>query len=136
MRESALPSPPLQAWSKHGASAEQTQTRQRKEYHRADSHRQRHARTRNTRRSDRARPPLLCDHNALLDLEELEEKDLTRFRRQYENLAKEARTAPREGGSDTNSPFVANREVGDEKWRDAENDDAAHNEPAKLEWKD
>jgi hypothetical protein len=73
------------------------------------------ARTRNTRRSDRARPPLLCDHNALLDLEELEEKDLTRFRRQYENLAKEARTAPREGGSDTNSPFVANREVADEK---------------------
>lgn len=54
-------------------------------------------------------------HNALLDLEELEEKDLTRFRRQYENLAKEARTAPREGGSDTNSPFVANREVADEK---------------------
>ncbi|MBT2794443.1 low affinity iron permease family protein [Paraburkholderia strydomiana] len=75
-------------------------------------------------------------HNALLDLEELEEKDLTRFRKQYENLAKEARTALREGGSDTDSPFVANREVGDEKRRDADSDDAAHNKPAKRERKD
>lgn len=64
-------------------------------------------------------------HNALLDLEELEEKDLTRFRKQYENLAKEARTALREGGSDTDSPFVANREVGDEKRRDADSDGGA-----------
>ncbi|OWJ59788.1 low affinity iron permease family protein [Paraburkholderia caledonica] len=75
-------------------------------------------------------------HNALLDLEELEEKDLTRFRKQYENLAKEARTALREGGSDTDSPFVANREVGDEKRRDTDNNDAAHNKPAKRERKD
>ncbi|MFM0688602.1 low affinity iron permease family protein [Paraburkholderia strydomiana] len=75
-------------------------------------------------------------HNALLDLEELEEKDLTRFRKQYENLAKEARTALREGGSDTDSPFVANREVGDEKRRDADSDGGAHNKPAKRERKD
>ncbi|MGY6120211.1 low affinity iron permease family protein (plasmid) [Paraburkholderia strydomiana] len=75
-------------------------------------------------------------HNALLDLEELEEKDLTRFRKQYENLAKEARTALREGGSDTDSPFVANREVSDEKRRDTDNNDAAHNKPAKRERKD
>ena len=54
-------------------------------------------------------------HNALLDLEELEEKDLTRFRKQYENLAKEARTALREGGSDTDSPFVDHRDIEDNK---------------------
>uniref|UniRef100_E1TAG1 Low affinity iron permease family protein n=1 Tax=Burkholderia sp. (strain CCGE1003) TaxID=640512 RepID=E1TAG1_BURSG len=54
-------------------------------------------------------------HNALLDLEELEEKDLTRFRKQYENLAKEARTALREGGSDTDSPFVDHRDIEDDK---------------------
>ncbi|MDB5835235.1 MAG: putative small integral rane protein precursor, partial [Caballeronia sp.] len=34
-------------------------------------------------------------HNALLDLEELEEKDLSRFRKHYEKLADEARTALR-----------------------------------------
>jgi low affinity Fe/Cu permease len=45
-------------------------------------------------------------HNALLDLEELEEKDLSRFRKHYEKLANEARTALRAGGSDTDSPFV------------------------------
>jgi low affinity Fe/Cu permease len=45
-------------------------------------------------------------HNALLDLEELEEKDLSRFRRHYEKLAEDARAALRAGGSDTDSPFV------------------------------
>ncbi|CAG4914328.1 low affinity iron permease family protein [Paraburkholderia saeva] len=45
-------------------------------------------------------------HNALLDLEELEERDLTRFRRHYEKLAEDARMALRAGGVDTNSPFV------------------------------
>jgi low affinity Fe/Cu permease len=45
-------------------------------------------------------------HNALLDLEELEEKDLSRFRKHYEKLAEEARTALGAGGSDTDSPFV------------------------------
>ncbi|WP_036025494.1 low affinity iron permease family protein [Paraburkholderia dilworthii] len=74
-------------------------------------------------------------HNALLDLEELEEKDLTRFRRQYQNLAKEARIALREGGSDTDSPFVDNRAVRDEKRRDADEDDG-ENKRAKPERKD
>lgn len=45
-------------------------------------------------------------HNALLDLEELEEKDLSRFRRHYEKLAEDARAALRAGGNDTDSPFV------------------------------
>jgi len=45
-------------------------------------------------------------HNALLDLEELDEKDLTRFRQRYEQLAEEARSALRSGGTDTDSPFV------------------------------
>ncbi|CAD6546875.1 low affinity iron permease family protein [Paraburkholderia metrosideri] len=49
-------------------------------------------------------------HNALLDLEELEEKDLSRFRKHYERLAEEARTALRAGGNDTDSPFVESRE--------------------------
>jgi low affinity Fe/Cu permease len=62
-------------------------------------------------------------HNALLDLEELEEKDLTRFRKQYENLAKDARVALRKGGSDTDSPFVDNRDMSDEKRSD---DDKRH----------
>jgi len=48
-------------------------------------------------------------HNALLDLEELDEKDLTRFRKRYEQLAEEARGALRSGGTDTDSPFVEDR---------------------------
>ncbi|MFM0494213.1 hypothetical protein [Paraburkholderia caledonica] len=123
------------------ASAEQTQTRQRKEYHRADRHRQHHARGTHP---DQTEPDHLSyaiiavegAHNAPLDLEELVEKDLTRFRKQYENLAKEARTALREGGSDTDSPFVAHRELGDEKRRDADSDGGVHNKPAKRERKD
>jgi low affinity Fe/Cu permease len=51
-------------------------------------------------------------HNALLDLEELEEKDLNRFRKHYEKLAEDARTALRAGGSDTDSPFVDSRNEG------------------------
>lgn len=49
-----------------------------------------------------------CDgaHNALLDLEELDEHDLERFRRHYERLAERARKALREGRPDTDSPFV------------------------------
>ena len=62
-------------------------------------------------------------HNALLDLEELEEKDLTRFRKQYENLARDARVALRKGGSDTDSPFVDNRGMSDEKRRDDDRHD-------------
>jgi low affinity Fe/Cu permease len=52
-------------------------------------------------------------HNALLDLEELEEKDLSRFRKHYEKLAEEARTVLRAGGSDTDSPFIDSRDERD-----------------------
>ena len=45
-------------------------------------------------------------HNALLDLEELNEKELARFRQRYEQLAEEARGALRSGGTDTDSPFI------------------------------
>src|ERR1700744_554514 len=37
------------------------------------------------------------EHNALLDLEELDDKDLSRFRKRYEQLAEEARAALRSG---------------------------------------
>ena len=40
-------------------------------------------------------------HNALLDLEELEEKDLDRIRADYETLAESARTDLRSGKVDT-----------------------------------
>lgn len=49
-------------------------------------------------------------HNALLDLEELEEKDLTSFRKHYENLAKDARATLKAGGVDTDCPFVDSRD--------------------------
>ncbi len=45
-------------------------------------------------------------HNSLLDLEELSEKELDRFRRRYEQLAEEARQTLRRGGADTDSPDV------------------------------
>ena len=43
-------------------------------------------------------------HNALLDLEELEEPDLERFRVRYEELARTARAALRRGELDTGTP--------------------------------
>jgi low affinity Fe/Cu permease len=43
-------------------------------------------------------------HNALLDLEELEESDLERFRERYEQLARTAREALRRGELDTDTP--------------------------------
>jgi low affinity Fe/Cu permease len=43
-------------------------------------------------------------HNALLDLEGLEEADLERFRARYEGLARAAREALRHGELDTGSP--------------------------------
>ena len=43
-------------------------------------------------------------HNALLDLEELEEKQLDRFRERYEKLAEKARVALESGHIDTDSP--------------------------------
>jgi low affinity Fe/Cu permease len=45
-------------------------------------------------------------HNAVLDLEELEESDLTRIRDRYERLARSARER-REGILDENSPAVS-----------------------------
>lgn len=53
-------------------------------------------------------------HNALLDLEELDEKELIRFRNRYEALAEAARQALREGNVDTGSPLV-----GDDEGEDA-----------------
>ncbi len=43
-------------------------------------------------------------HNALLDLEELQEVELVRIRTRYENLAKQARDDARQGLSDTGAP--------------------------------
>jgi low affinity Fe/Cu permease len=43
-------------------------------------------------------------HNAFLDLEDLEEADLERFRLRYEELARTARTALSRGELDTGSP--------------------------------
>ena len=43
-------------------------------------------------------------HNALLDLEELEEEELDRIRLNYSNLAKKARAELRQGISDTGRP--------------------------------
>lgn len=43
-------------------------------------------------------------HNALLDLEELEESDLERFRVRYEKLARTARDALQRGELDTGAP--------------------------------
>jgi low affinity Fe/Cu permease len=40
-------------------------------------------------------------HTALLDLEELEDKELDRIRQEYEGLAEDARAAMRRGQSDT-----------------------------------
>jgi len=43
-------------------------------------------------------------HNALLDLEELEEESLETFRRKYQALASEARAELRRGTQDTGTP--------------------------------
>ncbi|SAK66601.1 Low affinity iron permease [Caballeronia catudaia] len=43
-------------------------------------------------------------HNALLDLEELDEKELTVFRKRYEKLAQEARDDFRSASSDIDMP--------------------------------
>lgn len=43
-------------------------------------------------------------HNALLDLEELEENQLDQFRNHYEKLASEARTQLKNGFLDTGTP--------------------------------
>jgi low affinity Fe/Cu permease len=43
-------------------------------------------------------------HNALMDLEELEETEIERFRRRYEEMAARARRRLDEGETDTDSP--------------------------------
>lgn len=43
-------------------------------------------------------------HNALLDLEEMDEEQLDRFRSRYETLASEARKELKKGRSDTGTP--------------------------------
>lgn len=45
-------------------------------------------------------------HNALLDLEELEEHELERIRANYRRLASDARESIKHGGRDTESPDV------------------------------
>jgi len=45
-------------------------------------------------------------HNALLDLEELEDEELDRVQRQYHQIAREARERIRKGMHDTDVPAV------------------------------
>jgi len=45
-------------------------------------------------------------HNALLDLEELEDRELDRIRHGYSKLAEAAREQLRRGGVDTGSPEI------------------------------
>jgi len=47
-------------------------------------------------------------HNALLDLEEMDEEMLDRFRDQYEKLALNSRRAIRNGGVDIGTPEIKN----------------------------
>ena len=48
-------------------------------------------------------------HNALLDLEELEEKELQEICREYSDIAEKARELLRKGKSDTGTPSVRGR---------------------------
>ena len=45
-------------------------------------------------------------HNAMMDLEELEEEDLVKMRENYLKLAEQARQALQKGGSDTGVPEI------------------------------
>jgi len=45
-------------------------------------------------------------HIALLDLEELSDKEIASVRRRYRKLARQAREAMRDGGTDTGTPDV------------------------------
>ena len=65
-------------------------------------------------------------HNALLDLEELDEKELTRFRNRYEALANEARLALRQGNTDTDSPLVEQDDRDEDDAADAKRRDFTH----------
>src|SRR5262245_50777808 len=48
-------------------------------------------------------------HVALLDLEELDDKELDELRKEYQQLAAKARAAIRKGKSDTNTPRIRAR---------------------------
>ena len=48
-------------------------------------------------------------HNALLDLEELDERELDKIRADYTRIAEEARALLREGGTDTDVPKLQPR---------------------------
>jgi len=67
-------------------------------------------------------------HNALLDLEELEDPELDRARENYHALAKRARAELRKGGEDTGSPEVAHKPHADD---DDEDEDEDHAGPFK-----
>ena len=49
-------------------------------------------------------------HNALLDLEELEDEELDRVQRQYHQIAREARERVRRGMKDTDVPAVGSND--------------------------
>jgi low affinity Fe/Cu permease len=49
-------------------------------------------------------------HVALLDLEELDDKELDELRKEYQQLAAKARVALRKGKSDTNTPRIGARQ--------------------------
>jgi low affinity Fe/Cu permease len=48
-------------------------------------------------------------HNALMDLEELEEEELDRIRTNYESIAKRARADLRKGMRDTGNPEIGKK---------------------------
>jgi low affinity Fe/Cu permease len=52
-------------------------------------------------------------HNALLDLEEIDEEKMDRIRAGYSKLAEEARDAKKSGRPDTDSPTVADEDDND-----------------------
>ena len=59
-------------------------------------------------------------HNALLDLEELEDKELDLIRARYERLAERARDALKRGGLDTDSPEVSGEQIDSDRQEKAE----------------
>ena len=56
-------------------------------------------------------------HNALLDLEELDESEIEQIRSDYEHLAEEARSALKTGGRDTDCGDVQHHTVDEKKAR-------------------
>ncbi len=62
-------------------------------------------------------------HNALLDLEELEDTELDRILEDYQRLAKRARTAMRRGQSDTGVARVPSKGAGAGRTKETEETD-------------